>query len=102
LANTSSSWYAGRSGLWSDRPFLCLKEAFWDEAAQAGTTRYYVVDAESATVQQWSASYQAYSDLAYRAVLAGAGFTGVTLLDGLGGARPQEGMIAILAEKAGA
>ncbi|HYG60138.1 MAG TPA: hypothetical protein VD902_18885 [Symbiobacteriaceae bacterium] len=44
------SWYTARSGLWSDRPHLALEESFWDEGAQAATTRHYVVDAESGGV----------------------------------------------------
>lgn len=93
------SWYSGRAGLWSDRPYLCLEESFWDEPAQAATTRYHVVDAETAAVQPYSSSYQAYTDETYRAALAQAGFTRITLLGGLGGAPEQEGFLAIMAAK---
>jgi SAM-dependent methyltransferase len=98
IGTAGRSWSSGRAGLWSDRPHLALKETFWDETAQAATNRYFIIDAESAAVQESSVSYQAYTDEAYRAVLAQAGFTRVTLLDGLGGAPRQEGFIAILAE----
>lgn len=99
MANPRRDWYSSRSGLWSDRPHLCLEESFWDETAQAATSRYYVVDAESAAVQQWSSSYQAYTDAAYRSMLTQAGFTRVSLLDGLGGAPQQEGFLAITAAR---
>lgn len=99
MGSAPRDWYTGQSGLWSDRPYLCLEESFWDEAAQAGTTRYHVVDIESGAVQRWSSSYQAYTDETYRAVLTEAGFTGITLLDGLGGAPRQDGFLAIVAER---
>lgn len=95
MGTAGASWYSARAGLWLDRPNLCLEESFWDESAQAATTRYYVIDAESAAVQRWSSSYQAYTDEAYRSLLADAGFTRITLREGLGGASPQEGFIAI-------
>lgn len=99
MGTVGSSWYTQRSGLWSDRPHLCLEESFWDETAQATTTRYHIVDIESAAVQRWSSSYQAYTDETYRAVLAQAGFTRITMLDGLGGAPHQDGFLAIIAER---
>jgi len=99
IGTGGSNWYTQRQGLWSDRPYLCLEESFWDETAQAATNRYHIVDIESATAQRWSSSYQAYTDEAYRAVLAQAGFTRITMLGGLGGAPHQDGFLAIVAEK---
>lgn len=99
MGTAGAAWYSARAGLWSDRPNLCLEESFWDESAQAATTRYYVIDAESADVQRWSSTYQAYTDEAYRSLLAEAGFTRITLREGLGGASPQEGFISIVAAR---
>lgn len=99
IGNAAGAWDTRHAGLWSDRPYLCLEESFWDEAAQAATTRYYVVDIETGAVQRWASSYQAYTEEAYRAVLAEAGFTRVTLLDRLGGAPQQEGFVAVIAER---
>ncbi len=99
MANPRRYWYSAPSGLWSDRPHLCLQEFFWDETAQAATTRHLIVDAESGATQQWSCSYQAYTDEAYRSVLTQAGFTRVSLLDGLGGAPHKEGFIVIIAAR---
>lgn len=99
MAATRRGWYSARAGLWSDRPHLCLEEAFWDEAAQAAIYRNFVVDAESAAVQLWSSSYQAYTEEAYRSILAQAGFTRISILDGLGGAPQQEGFAVIIASR---
>ena len=99
MAATRRGWYSSREGLWSDRPHLCLEEAFWDETAQATIYRNFVVDTESAAVQLWSSSYQAYTEEAYRSILAQAGFTRVSMLDGLGGAQPQEGFVVIIASR---
>jgi hypothetical protein len=82
------SWSAATSGLFSPRPHLLLKQGYWDEAQQAATRRYFVIDAETGAVRRYAASYQGYSDQAYLSLLEAHGFTEVRLLSGMGGGFP--------------
>lgn len=95
------TWRASRGGLWSERPHLYLEESFWDEGTRAVTTRYFVVDAETAETTRYASSCQAYTPEEYVLLLERAGFVRVRLLDGLGGAAPFPAMMAILAELPG-
>jgi SAM-dependent methyltransferase len=67
-------WYTQDGGLFSEQPHLVLEEAFWDDASQAATHRYYVIDAASGSVERYAASYQAYSDADLTALLESCGF----------------------------
>jgi SAM-dependent methyltransferase len=72
-----ATWYASASGLFSERPHLCLKESWWDDATHTTTTRYMIVDAATAAVTRYAQSYQAYTDDEYRTVLVESGFVEV-------------------------
>lgn len=94
-------WYATASGLFSERPHLCLEESFWDEATETATERYYILDAQTGQVTRYASTMQAYSDRAYRDLLERCGFSGVEFypaLAALPGA-PQSDLIAITARK---
>jgi SAM-dependent methyltransferase len=67
-------WYATASGLFSDRPHLCLKEAFWRADDEITTERWHIVDAGTGDVTRHAASMQAYSEADYRALLEGCGY----------------------------
>jgi SAM-dependent methyltransferase len=71
------SWYSAESGLFSDKPHLCLEESTWDAARQAATARYYIVDASTGGVTRYAQSLQAYRREQYRAALSRAGFDDV-------------------------
>jgi SAM-dependent methyltransferase len=81
----SSSWLATTTGLFMDGPHLCLEENFWDEERGVATTRFFIVDAQTEEVQRHAASYQAYTDEGYRAVLEECGFEGVEFFPSLMG-----------------
>lgn len=70
-------WTAEKSGVFSDRPYLCLMENLWDEAATVAIQRYYVVDVDSAEVEVHGATMQGYSDGDMKALLEESGFAGV-------------------------
>jgi SAM-dependent methyltransferase len=74
------SWYSSPSGLFSDRPHLCLEETFWDEGQHVVTRRFYVVDAETAEVTPHAMGTQAYADEEYRELLERCGFEDVVFL----------------------
>ena len=62
-------WYSAESGLFSDRPHLCLRESFWHSGLDAATERYLVVDGETCAVTRDAASMQAYTTQGYEDLL---------------------------------
>ncbi len=94
------SWYSAASGLFSDQPHLCLRENSWDDARRAATTRYFIADARTGEVVRYAASYQAYRDAEYRALLTASGFREIEFFPSLAGFdSPMPGLIAITARK---
>ena len=98
IGRSPSSWYSAVSGLFSERPHLCLMENFWDADAAVATERYYIVDALTGDVTRWTSSMQAYTDGDYRDLLAGAGFCDVCFYPALGSDEAGD-LIAITARK---
>jgi SAM-dependent methyltransferase len=96
-----SSWYSADSGLFSDRPHLCLQENFWDEARSVATQRYLIVDAQTSRVMRYAASMQAYTQDQYLNMLKENGFHDITFFSSLAGERdlPQSDLFAVLARK---
>lgn len=94
------SWYSSRSGLFSDRPHLCLMEHFWDAVSCANTTRYFIVHADGA-VSRHAQSLQAYTDEGYRSLLAHCGFSAIEFHPSLTGAvdETQRDFFVIVARK---
>ncbi|HUT58926.1 MAG TPA: class I SAM-dependent methyltransferase [Phycisphaerae bacterium] len=90
IGGQGRSWYSADSGLFSDRPHVCLQESCWEQDTQTATVRYYVLDAQSGAVTRHAATYQGYTDAEYRALLSVAGFPEVTLAPSLTGS-PEEG-----------
>lgn len=68
------SWFTSPAGLFSDRPHLRLQENHWDDASRTATTRHIVVDAATAAVTRYAASYQAYTEPELEGVLVECGF----------------------------
>jgi len=77
-------WSAAPFGLFSPRPHLLLEQGFWDEAQQAATWRYFVIDAETSAVTRYAASYQGYTDQEYLSLLNAHGFAEARLLPEMG------------------
>lgn len=100
-ARTPPGWGATSSGLFSDRPHLLLEEHFWDPAGSVSTSRYLVIDAETAAVDRYAASTQAYDDDEYERMLADAGLVDVRKLPSLAGSDElrQEGLFVLTARK---
>jgi SAM-dependent methyltransferase len=82
IGGSGRRWYTAVSGLWSDGPFLCLEENFWDEFRQAATTRFFVLEGRPEKLHRFSASMQGYSREGYEQLLAESGFSQVRVLDG--------------------
>ncbi len=101
MGHEPSSWYSVPSGLFSDRPHICLKESFYEPEASVATQRYYIVDAATGKVERFAASYQAYTHAEYQALLKECGFDKIEFYEALD---PQESannyqLIAIVGEK---
>lgn len=97
----AKSWYSAQSGLFSDRAHICLIENFWDSDQNVATERYYIIDAETGSVSQQSASTQAYTDQEYRELLTQNGFGEIVFYPSLGMKDLQEpsDFMAIVARK---
>ena len=80
------SWSTHDSGLFSDKPHLLLKEAFWNDDQKTASNRYIVIDSLSGDVQIYGATYQAHTNEEYIALLESCGFKDIeihTSLDGI-------------------
>jgi 2-polyprenyl-3-methyl-5-hydroxy-6-metoxy-1,4-benzoquinol methylase len=97
----TTSWYSAHSGLFSDRPHICLIENFWHAEQHVATERYFIIDAESGNVSQQAASTQAYTDDEYRDLLTESGFENIKFHPSLDGQaeQGQSDFSAILARK---
>jgi len=97
MGSEAPSWYTAEAGLFSDRPHLMLFEAFWDESTKVVTNRHILVDAATAQVTRYAASYQAYSIEEYRALLEACGFVDIEIFPSLTGEAETGDFIAIAA-----
>ncbi len=79
------SWYSADSGLFSDRPHLCLQENFWDESHSVATERYFIVDAQTGRVTRYADSIQAYTQDQYLNMLKECGFKDIAFFPSLVG-----------------
>lgn len=79
------TWFTSQGGLFSEQPHLCLMEAFWCAEQAVETTRYYIVDAQSNTVEQMGECIQGYTEEQYRTLLAECGFSGTEMHPSLAG-----------------
>lgn len=94
------SWHSAEGGLFSDEPYVCLKENFWDSDSRIATTRYFVVNVKTCEVSRYAASYQAYTDSEYEALLAECGFSGISLYESLpGNPKEQQKDLFVIAAK---
>jgi SAM-dependent methyltransferase len=101
IGRRPSSWYSAETGLFSERPHLCLQESFWDAKANVAIERFYIIDAATGEVTRHSASTQAYTNDGYQSLLADSGFGNVVLYPSLGADEggPEGDLIALLARK---
>jgi hypothetical protein len=95
------SWYSADSGLFSDRPHICLTESFWDAQQTVASERYFIIDGLTGQVTRHAASMQAYTGEDYQSLLEGCGFGEVAFHPSLGGDvdRSQSHLLVIVARK---
>ena len=83
-------WFTELSGLFSDRPYLCLEETYWNGELQTTTERFYVINALTGQVARHSITNQGYNELEYRQLLNDCGFTDIEILKTWGNMDKQE------------
>jgi SAM-dependent methyltransferase len=104
MGNQPSMWYSERKGLFSDDPYLCLMENFWNEETRVATERYYIIHddpEEKDKVDLHINSTQAYEDQVYSLLLKSAGFKNLEFIPSLTGSKEPalDGLFVILAVK---
>jgi len=80
IGSQLSSWYTAQSGLFSSDPHIVLHESFWDDEQHVATERYFIIDLETSSLSQVSASQQAYLDEELVEMLESAGFEKVSFI----------------------
>ena len=100
MGERDAHWYSAPSGVFADKPYLCLRESFWHPDHAATTERYFVVDAQTGVVR-YASSMQAYTDAEYRALLSGGGFGDIRFHPCMGGTASghQDGLVVITSRK---
>ena len=73
IGRNPASWHSFSSGIFSEKPHLCLQENFWDEESATATNRYYVIDAATSGVSCYGSSTKAYTDSQYTELFMQAG-----------------------------
>lgn len=103
LGVAGPTWYAAGSGLWSDRPYICMQDNAWDAEHHISVERYALIDADTGTISQHAMTTQAYRQDEVVAMLADCGFAGITLYPSLLGHADaaHQGLYAVLAQKPG-
>ncbi len=99
LGEKPASWYSAMAGLFSKQPHVVLQENFWNDQLHTTTIRYFIIDADSGKVTQYSQSMRAYQDEEYRSLLTASGFGDIKIYPGLLGEDSPKGLIAISARK---
>ncbi len=84
IGEAENSWYRSESGLFSDRPHLCLIANRWHEGEAASHTRFTVIDGGTGDVSMHDNTLQAYTPTEYRGLLEKAGFSDIELLPAWG------------------
>ncbi len=101
LGEQPRSWYSTESGLFSDRPHLCLMENAWDAGQNVATERYFIVDALTGAVGWHASSMQAYTEEQYRSLLEACHFENIKFYPSLSDSidASQSDLMAIVAQK---
>ncbi len=102
IGQSGRSWYSSKSGVFSDRPHLCMTENTWDEGTRTATRRYYIVDSSNRQATPYAQTFQAYTTTEYQTTLAGRGLEEIEFFPSLTGVKDpsQNGFLAIVAREA--
>lgn len=100
--NAPRSWYSSPSGLFSDKPHICLTENFWDEASKTASIRYWIINAATNQVARYASSTQAYTQENLQSMLEACGFSQISFYPSLTGQIDDEqpGLFVVTARRA--
>jgi len=101
IGNQPSVWYTEKKGIFSDEPYICLTESFWNEEDSLAIERYYVIHNAREDVNLFVNTTQAYEEDQFVNFLEAAGFTNIEFHPSLTGSHEQQldGMFVIMATK---
>jgi hypothetical protein len=101
VGSRAPSWHAADSGLFSDAPYLCLKESAWWAEERAAAERWIVIDAATAEASVFASNLQAYTEQEYRDAIRAAGLADLETHASLDGKTPAdaEGLFVLTARK---
>ncbi|WP_051257741.1 class I SAM-dependent methyltransferase [Desulfovibrio cuneatus] len=81
VGSAPATWQRHASGLFSENPHLCLQENSWSVEGSSTLSRYFIMDAATATVRQYASFMQAYWLEKYQEMLHAAKLPVVKVLD---------------------
>jgi SAM-dependent methyltransferase len=90
IGNQPAMWYSAESGLFTNRPHVCLMETFWDEEQSVATERFFIIDAATSQVTRHAASTQGYDEGQIESLLREAGFGKIAFFPSLTGKAESE------------
>jgi SAM-dependent methyltransferase len=101
IGESENSWYKAGSGLFSNKPHICMTENSWDESAHSERQTFFVIDAATSSMECYTNTLQAYKCEEYRGIIGSAGFTETQILPGWGAdeIKPDDSLLLIGATK---
>lgn len=99
IGSRPRGWHTADAGLFSDNPYLCLRESSWHPESRAAVERYFVIEDGTDRFTSYTSTAQAYSEPEYASLLDGAGFNGFERVPSLDGrpASSDEGLFVLVA-----
>jgi SAM-dependent methyltransferase len=89
MGNAPPTWSRHESGLFSDRPYLCLVESRWcSRGENAAQQFFHVIDAATATTHTLTSTTKAWTIKEYERMLLQAGFRSAEITGGWPEAHP--------------
>ena len=101
IGNQPPVWYSEKKGVFSEEPYLCLTESFWEDDTNTAVERYYIIPASGEAIREFINRTRAFEEHEYETMLHRAGFNQVKFHPSLTGRDSQQldGMFVIIAEK---
>jgi SAM-dependent methyltransferase len=98
---SASNWHTAESGLFSDSPYLCLREFHWSESERAASQRDWIIDIETGAVEMFTQTAQAYTDEESSEMAETAGFIDLQIYGSLDGEAyaPGDDTLVVVARK---
>lgn len=81
VGSAPATWQRHQGGLFSETPHLCLQENRWNVDDSSALSKYFIVDAATAQVQQYASFMQAYRPEEYQEMLRSVKLPVVAVLD---------------------